>query len=221
MYSITVIVPIYNTGRFLERCLDSIAKQTMQDIQVVLVDDGSTDESADIYQEYLNKYTNFELIKKENAGLGFARNSGLEVARGRYVAFLDSDDYVAPDFYEKMYRAIMLNKADTCVAGYTLLKNDGEKILKELQANVIAGVGVVQEVLPDILGAQPTERNDVVLGMSVWKNLFSVDVIKKYQIRFCSERQFISEDAIFAIDYYRFAKKVVILNECGYFYCEN
>lgn len=218
---VSVIVPVYNTEKYLERCLACLCVQTLKELEVILVDDGSTDGSSAIYGSYLRKYDFFHLVKKENQGLGMARNSGLELVQGEYVAFLDSDDYVAPTYYEEMYGAVREHNADTCITGYTLDKNDGSREQKHIPGKVIEGRDIVYTVLPQLLGAQPEDPDDVVLGMSVWKNLFSMELIRKHNILFYSERQYISEDAIYDMDYYIHARKVVLLDNTDYFYCEN
>lgn len=100
---VSVVVPIYNTEPYLERCMQSLLSQTLKDIEIILVDDGSPDCSPKMCDEYAQKDSRIKVIHKRNAGLGYARNSGLEIATGEYVAFIDSDDYIAPNMYEKLY----------------------------------------------------------------------------------------------------------------------
>ena len=102
-YDISVIIPIYNVEEFLEECLDSVAGQTKDKLEVLMVDDGSTDRSGEIAQKYSNIYENFKYLPKKNGGLGNARNYGVPYANGEYIIFLDSDDIVPPDAYQKMY----------------------------------------------------------------------------------------------------------------------
>lgn len=102
-YDISVIIPIYNVEEFLEECLDSVAGQTKDKLEVLMVDDGSTDCSGEIAQKYSNIYENFKYLPKKNGGLGNARNYGVPYANGEYIIFLDSDDIVPPDAYQKMY----------------------------------------------------------------------------------------------------------------------
>ena len=96
MCKVSVIIPVYNVENYLRECLNSVVNQTLQDIEVICVDDGSTDRSAEIVAEYAEKYGNFKLIRKENAGQSSARNVALENAQGEYIYFLDSDDYIHP-----------------------------------------------------------------------------------------------------------------------------
>lgn len=220
---ISVIIPVYNTAPYLERCMSSVLRQSLKELEIVLVDDESPDEAPMLCDKYAEMDSRVRVIHKRNGGLGFARNSGLEIATGEYVAFLDSDDYIALDYYEKMYRDATKNGADTCIAGYRLICQDGRDVeYKNPKAGCVYSGGEVQEsILPLLLGAPPEADNDVVMGMSVWKALFSLDLIRSHSIEFCSEREFISEDAVFDIDYFAKAGKVVISPETGYFYCEN
>ncbi len=105
MPKVSVVVPVYNVEKYLNKCLDSLVNQTLQDIELILVNDGSTDGSKYILKEYESKYPEkIKYLEKENGGLSDARNFGIPYATGEYIAFLDSDDYVELDIYEKMYK---------------------------------------------------------------------------------------------------------------------
>ena len=113
MPKVSVIVPIYNVENYLNRCLDSLINQTMQDIEIILVNDGSTDKSGDIAKEYAKKYSEkVKYLEKENGGLSDARNFGMPYATGEYIAFLDSDDYIEKKAYEEMYNKAKEDDAD-------------------------------------------------------------------------------------------------------------
>lgn len=109
---VSVIVPIYNVQEYLKECLDSLAKQTLKEIEIIMVNDGSTDNSPIIASEYEKKYNNFHLINKPNGGLGQARNFGIPHAKGEYIAFVDSDDYMPDNAYEKLYNLAVENDCD-------------------------------------------------------------------------------------------------------------
>ncbi len=116
---ISVIVPVYNTGKYLNRCVDSILAQTYHDLEGILVDDGSTDQSPGLCDEYLRKDERIRVIHKSNGGLSDARNVGIDVASGEYIGFIDSDDYIVPDMYQKLYTRLTQEKADICICGWT------------------------------------------------------------------------------------------------------
>ena len=103
-YKVSVIIPIYNVAEYLEECLESMVRQTIDSLEVIMVDDGSTDISGVIAQEYAKNYDNFFYYLKENGGLGNARNYGIQFVHGDYIIFLDSDDIVPDGAYEAMYK---------------------------------------------------------------------------------------------------------------------
>ena len=104
MIKVSVIIPMYKVEEYLRECLDSVVNQTLKEIEVLCIDDGSPDRSAEIASEYVSKYSNFKLIRKENGGQSSARNLGIEVASGEYVYFLDADDYIDAQMLEKLYQ---------------------------------------------------------------------------------------------------------------------
>ncbi len=113
MPKVSVVVPIYNVEKYIKKCLDSLVNQTLQEIQIILVNDGSTDESGNIAKEYASKYTNKIIyLEKENGGLSDARNFGMRYTEGEYIAFLDSDDYVENTMYEEMYNKALQENSD-------------------------------------------------------------------------------------------------------------
>ena len=107
---VSIIIPIYNVERYLRQCLDSVVNQTLKDIEIICVDDGSTDNSVFVLKDYQKKYSNIKLITTKRLGCYNARNLGLKEAKGEYIGFVDSDDYVNIEMYDKMYsKAIQLN----------------------------------------------------------------------------------------------------------------
>ena len=125
---ISVIIPCYNVEKYLRECLDSVVNQTLKDIEIICVNDGSTDGTQKILEEYAQKDDRILLINKPNGGLSLARNTGMEKMRGEYVAFLDSDDWVDLDFYEKLYNAAKQNGADSAI-GCTVYFLDEKNIV--------------------------------------------------------------------------------------------
>ena len=115
-YKVSVIVPVYNVEHLLPKCVDSLVAQTLEGVQIILVDDGSTDHSGEIALEYAKKYENIEVYCKENGGSASARNVGLAHAQGEYVGFVDSDDWVEPDMYERLYSVGVQNDVDIVFA---------------------------------------------------------------------------------------------------------
>ena len=129
---ISVIIPIYNVERYIRECLQSVARQSFSAYEVLMVDDGSTDQSGRIAQEYADRYSRFRLIHKENGGLSSARNAGLEQAKGMYVCFVDADDYITEDYLCRLYEKAEETNADMVIADYREVEEQGNIIVKEL-----------------------------------------------------------------------------------------
>lgn len=115
---VSVIIPVYNVEKYLPACLDSVLGQTLREIEVICVNDGSTDKSPEILQEYAKKDSRIIVINQENKGQGAARNRAIEIAKGEYIGFVDSDDYIDADFYEKLYNTAVKYNADIACASF-------------------------------------------------------------------------------------------------------
>ncbi|MCF2876609.1 MULTISPECIES: glycosyltransferase [unclassified Tenacibaculum] len=220
---VSVIVPIYNVEKYLRRCLDSLVNQTLTDIEIILVDDESPDNSKEIYQEYIAKDDRIKLVQKKNGGLGFARNSGLEIAIGEFIAYIDSDDYVDVNMFKKLYDTSKKNNLDTVYCGYNNL-DDELKVHSFSEVDdltIFSTEDEVNGVLLDMIACKPSSPLERKYRMSVWHAIYSRDLIENNKIRFCSERQFISEDIIYHIDYLSKANKIAFIPDSFYYYCYN
>ena len=220
MVKISIIVPAYNVEKYICRCLDSIIAQTYEDIETIIVDDGSDGSTSSICDEYCHKYHQMYCVHKKNEGLGFARNTGLEVSTGDFVTFLDGDDYIANTHIENMVKCLQTHQADTCFAGHTKIYKDKTVEFPHVcRGKVYSYPNVLTEILPRMCGSKP-DGSDYI-EMSVCMVLLSNKIIKENNLRFHSEREFISEDLIFDTDYYPHAQKVCVCDDVGYFYCDN
>lgn len=220
MNRISIIVPVYNVEKYLKRCVNSILNQTYSNIEVILVDDGSKDSSGKICDEYSGLDHRVKVIHKENEGLGFARNSGLEMATGDFVSFIDGDDSIADDHIEKMIKTLEDTGADTCLAGHTKVYADRKvEHINVCAGKVFEGEEVKNEILTRMVGSNP-DGSDYI-EMSACMVLLSKKIIDEYNIRFHSEREFISEDLIFDFDYYPKSQKTVVIDDVGYHYYDN
>src|SRR5690606_21293510 len=120
---VSVIIPVYNADKFLARCLSSIISQTLKNIEIIVVDDGSTDTSRDILKKFADRDNRIVIIRQRNQGVSIARNAGLAIARGEYVGFVDSDDFVDPGYFESLYTTAIEKGADI-VTGFVAMEND-------------------------------------------------------------------------------------------------
>lgn len=220
MAVVSVIVPMYKVEKYIVRCLDSLLNQTFQDIEIICVDDGSPDRSGEIAEQYAVQDKRIKVVHKENAGLGMARNTGLEIANAKYVMFVDSDDFLSLDFIDDLVNAAIKNCADTVIAGYSRYKNGLSSVIPNtLQDRVIHSKEIITDVLYMMIG--PKRNGTDTVNMAVWRVLFSLELIKKNSLKFPSEREFISEDIIFDLHYYLRCNCVCGVKNAGYQYCLN
>lgn len=219
---VSIIVPIYNVEKYLDRCMDSLLNQTLKDIEIIMVDDGSPDNCPKMCDEYAKKDARIKVVHKKNGGLADARNAGLDVAIGRYIAFVDSDDFVKTEMYEQLYDQAEKAKADTIYCGfYKYWSADNVKEFKNVQRTTIFKGDGVTELALDFVGSPVNEKKDWKYEMSVWHSLYSNAIIQKQHIRFRSEREILSEDIVFQELYLPHAMKVVYLSAPYYYYCFN
>ena len=223
MAKISVIIPVYKVEKYLSRCIESVVNQTLEDIEIVLVDDGSPDLCPSMCDTYAKEDKRIKVIHKKNQGLGYARNSGMAIATGEYIAFLDSDDYIRSDMYEKIYDELKRTNANCCVTGYIVKKDSGEEVYKKnpLGTTIYEGTDIIKRVLAGMLGSKPEQVRDTDVGMSVWKCVYKREILQKNKIFFPSERELISEDIIFQIRAIPYVKRVCTLTDGMYYYCEN
>lgn len=218
---ISVIVPVYNVGQYLARCIVSLLKQDYVNIEIILVDDGSADNSGEICDAYAALDERIKVIHKDNEGLGLARNTGIDFAGGDYVIFVDSDDYVAKSMCSCLVNAAQKYSADAVFGGFsTVIGNKNHRRAAE-KCRIWNGSSELHDLVLDLVGTRPEERLDTAMEVSVWRAIYRMDVIKRCGLRFCSEREFISEDLIFNIDFLLNSRKVVEIPDVVYYHCIN
>ena len=204
MKKISVIIPIYNVEKYLKRCIESIIKQTYSNLEIILVDDGSPDGCAKICDEYKNKDERIVVIHKKNGGLSDARNAGLKVATGEIISYIDSDDYVDLDMYEKMTKAMEEKNADIVVCGTNIDYEDGHtKVKCEKEEKSFNR----EEALIELNSFKSFD-------MAVWNKLYKREVVDKIEFPVGKK----SEDYFVMYQYFARAKKVVIINQAKYHY---
>ncbi len=225
---VSIIVPVYNAEKYLERCVNSLRNQTLGEIEIILADDSSTDSSLEICTEMSRHDERVKVIHKANEGAGMARNAALEIAVGEYIGFVDSDDYVAEDMFGTLYEKAEEYKAELVMSGVIfadgiMFGKSGERIIRTYfdKDTLFDTAESLKALKIGIVGAGPEDREDSRYGMSIWKNLFKNEVIKENGIRFMSEREILSEDALFMIDYISHISKAVGIPEAFYYYCRN
>ena len=220
---VSVVLPIYNVEMYLERCIESIVNQTYKNLEIILVDDGSPDHCPQICDEWGKKDSRVRVVHKVNAGLGMARNTGIEYATGKYICFFDSDDYVKTDTIEKTVGLAEKVNADIVTFGYSNVDNNGlvkSEYVPSTVKEIFHGKEVQEEFLPDML-AERKESVNKRLHMSAWASLYSMKLIKESGWKFVSEREIIAEDVYSLLVLYKSVQCVAVLSEALYFYCDN
>ena len=179
---VSIIVPVYNVEEYLTRCLDSLVNQSLKDIEIIVVNDGSPDNSQKIIDDYCKKYKNVKSFIKENGGLSDARNFGIEKAQGEYIAFLDSDDYVTTDMYMEMYNKAISGDFDMVVCDLNYVYDD--KIIKA-SCNVKKDTNNIKDVMLNIYPAawnKIFKRNLMDKGIRFKKGVWFEDVEFIYRL---------------------------------------
>jgi len=215
---LSVVVPVYNAGKFLPRCLDSLMKQTYQNLEIILIDDGSTDDSPKICDMYAQESENIRVLHKENGGAGYARNSGLDMANGEYIAFLDADDYIDETMYARLMSEVEKEKPDAVFCDFSVVRANGS--IEAVESDVPAGRLSGKELLLSMLGATPEAARDSAFDVSLWKSVYSRRLIEEFGIRFSSERNVLSEDLFFHIDFLPHARSIIYIKDKLHYYCE-
>ena len=190
MPKISVIVPVYNAEKYLTECVDSILAQTLRDIEVILVDDGSTDSSPALCDAYAEKDHRVKVIHKSNGRAASARNAGMKIAQGEYIAFVDSDDWIDPEMYEKMLAA----GADVCLCDYVRFK--GSQEFPFTQHNIREGFYDKAQIRKEIYPHLVMDGVEYPITISNWAMLIKRTVIVENNLSY-REDILISEDAPF------------------------
>lgn len=220
---ISIIVPCYGVERYLDECMDTLVNQTFRDIEIIMVDDLSPDRVPEMCDNWAKLDPRIKVIhKKENEGLGYARNTGLEVATGEYVAFIDSDDYVDLKMFEKLYLYAMEHNLDACYCNYINDNNGHMMPSREMTTSFVKeNHDEVIDFLLDMIGPMPEYPTDVKHVISVWHAIYSNRIIHNNIIRFESERENASEDFPFNIDFLSKCNRIGYIPYVGYYYRYN
>lgn len=217
---VSIIIPVYKVEKYLSRCMDSILNQTLKNIEIILVDDKSPDKSPQMCDEYTKVDKRIKVIHKPvNEGLGFARNTGLSMAQGEYVAFIDSDDFVTLDYFETLYNLAKQQEYDTVYSEFNNQYYPGYTIIEKPEAEYHNKD--VETLMLDMIGPEPSFPSDVKFQVSSCKALYAKAVIDANNLRFKSERDFISEDLLFNLEFLKCCQKVKYVPLRLYYYCLN
>lgn len=214
MPQVSIIVPIYNGEKYLNRCIDSILLQTLEDFELVLVNDGSNDGSLPICDEYAAKDMRIKVINQANSGVSMARNNGVDTAKGDYICFIDCDDWVDPCYLQLLYNNLKESSADLSMTGYREITEAGE-LGKDTST-----IGYTSVLDADQAMFHLFEAVDFMSFCYPWGKLFKTDIIRRHNIRF-NPSIAIGEDRLFIFDYLHHAGKVSCTSKATYNYLQN
>ena len=204
MVKVSVIVPVYNSSKHLRKCLDSLKNQTLEDIEFIIVNDCSSDDSLDIICEYLDDSRFILINNKRNRGAGYSRNKGISRSNGEYIGFVDSDDYISTSMYENMYRCATDNDCDIVVSNLSFVKDDNGNCNSSSSIST-SGYRIDFEKDPEMIYFE---------SPSVCNKLYRSELVKKHP--FVEGVMF--EDVAFTYNMLMMANSVYLLNNHDYFY---
>lgn len=233
---VSIILPVYNAQNHLARCVGSICAQTYRNIEIIILNDGSKDQSLPVCEEFRQKDSRILLVDKANSGVSDTRNLGLKLASGKYVEFVDSDDYLDPDFTERLVAAAEENEADFVIAPYKMVIPAGaskpeqvlDKIQDELGVMSVARPPEVREYgfLPagvydkDTFALRLMDKPASYFYSVLWNKLYRRDILTGNDIQFVSEMRW-AEDLVFNLRYIQYAERFVAIDKPGYYYVQN
>lgn len=203
---VSIIIPVYNVEKYLDECLNSVLNQTFQNIEVLLIDDGSTDTSLDICREWGRRDSRIVICHQENSGVSSARNKGIDIAKGDYILFVDADDYVDETYVQSLYEKLDL--ADVVICGYSRVAECQRPILLDEE-------GFLKR--EDLFFH--TVCTNIVHGSS-WNKIFRQKILRENHIRF-RENIAVGEDLVFVVEYLQYCSSYYYVNRALYFYRKN
>lgn len=214
---VSIVVPIYNVEQYLGCCIDSLLSQTLDSIEIILVDDGSPDSSGEIAERYAQKDLRVKVLHRSNGGLGPARNTGIDNSSGEYVGFVDSDDWVEPRMYERLYKTAKKESADIVIGGHKDVLNGKVINIKPhpLSGEVFRGREEIAPVQEKLFGHAPDEASVEAFPMRVWTGIYRLDFLRKKGLAF---RSILSEDTLFNIPAYGAASIIAFSGYTDYCY---
>lgn len=217
MEKVSVIVPIYNAESFLADTLLCLRAQTMQSMEVILVDDGSTDGSALICKKFTAADDRFQYVYQRNAGVSAARNRGMSEADGKYVCFCDADDAPKPEMYERLFNTIEQCNSDIVMCDYYSQRDQQNAGFPYKGAILLNGSQIRNEVIPNMIGHPEDDSAEPLIWGCVWRCIFRKDIIDRFSLRFPMNTAF-AEDLVFVLRYLRHANTLYMMNEVLYLY---
>jgi glycosyltransferase involved in cell wall biosynthesis len=205
MPKISIVIPVYNVEKYLPTCLNSLINQTLQDIEIICVNDGSTDNSLKVLEEYAKKDSRIKIINQENVGVSQTRNNGIKCATGEFLGFCDPDDYVCLDFYEKLYNAAVANGCDIAASGITKFRDDKYNVFLTFNETKTA-----EKYYDKLLLLDAPDYS------YVWNKIYKTSEFKKHNLEFIKGLVF--EDIVLTAQVLYYLGKAVTVPDIQYYY---
>jgi len=213
MPKVSVVIPCYNVEKYIRQCLDSVVKQTLSDIEIICVNDGSTDSTLSILQEYAKTDGRIHIISKENSGYGCSMNIGFDAAEGEYLGIVESDDYADPDMFEKLYDLAKKHDLDVAKSGYCLYYSVPEECNEEIE--IASEIMCVRTFCPVCdFPAIPERVEFFNIKPTIWSAIYRKQFIRENDIRFNETPGASYQDASFNFKVWAMAKRVRLMRDC-------
>ncbi len=216
MKSVSVIIPVYNVEKYLPKCLDSVVGQSYRNLEIICINDGSPDNSAEILEYYAKKDSRIKIITQKNEGLSGARNTGINAATGDYIIFLDSDDWIDPDTVENAVSVAEKNGSDVVMWGYVREFADKSLEKKIFDGDKIFGKNECRELhrrLAGLTGAELASPENTDAIVTAWSKLYKTDIIKENLLEFTDTKIIGTEDLLFNMYYFGFVKSCAFIGK--------
>ena len=213
----SIIIPIYNVEKYVEQCLESVDGQSYEDYEIILVNDGSTDASETICKNFVaNSNRNYQIINQANGGLSAARNTGLAAAKGQWIVFVDSDDYISTDLLKNLDAAMAKNDADLYTFNHNRIDANGNFVAKKLYAVENARLSFKSEA--EMTKYICDEFLNYGLGWEAWSMIYKRSIIEENNISFQDTKDVFAEDLCFALQYLMHVNSIYVLCDLLYNY---
>lgn len=218
---ISIVVPVYNVEQYLRRSIDSILNQTLKNIEIILVNDGSTDNSLSICEEYQSRDKRIRVIDKENGGVSSARNAGIEVAKGKYIGFVDPDDWIDSNMFENLYFKAETTSSDICMCNFVIeANNQSIPNLMNIEQEILEGEDINKHLISNMLSGSDLNSGSQTIMGSVWRLIVRRDLIERNNLKFELGVP-LMEDLIFCVNIFLKSNRVSIDKNLYYHYEKN
>ena len=212
-YKVSIIIPVYNVEKYLRECLDSVVNQTLKDIEIICINDGSKDNSLEILKEYSQKDERIKIISKENEGLSITRNRGIDIAQGEYIGFVDSDDYIDHSMFEKLYENAKKNDLDIIMCRLATHDEKTKEIDKNKWYFALKCFGNFNQ---EVFNHMDTKEFTQNIAVTAYNKIYKREFLNSNNFKFPERLLF--EDEVFFYNTYLKAKRVSFIKETLYYY---